>query len=89
MTELKPTVEARIVNWTPKLPTDVRRTAARDVARKLGTIARTWKKHGIQPYRSRCTVPQARQSDDALGLPGPERRIRSPGLASIKTSRSS
>jgi transposase len=53
---LTPKLEARILNWTRKKPTDgSTHWSTRRLAKKLGlhhmTIARTWKKHGIQPHR--------------------------------------
>lgn len=56
VTVLTPRVEARILNWTRKRPTDgSTHWSTRRLAKKLGVhhmmVARTWKKHGIQPYR--------------------------------------
>ena len=56
MTVLTPKVEARILNWTRKKPTDgSTHWSTRRLAKKLGVhhmmVARTWKKHGIQPHR--------------------------------------
>jgi len=55
-TVLTPKMEARILNWTRKQPTDgSTHWSTRRLARKLGVhhmmVARTWKKHGIQPHR--------------------------------------
>lgn len=52
---LTPRMEARILNWTRKKPTDgTTHWSTRRLARKLGVhhmmVARTWKKHGIQPH---------------------------------------
>jgi transposase len=49
-------MEARILNWTRKAPTDgSTHWSTRRLAKKLGvhhmTVARVWKKHGIQPHR--------------------------------------
>jgi transposase len=56
VTVLTPKVEARILNWTRKKPTDgSTHWSTRRLAKKLGIhhmmVARTWKKHGIQPHR--------------------------------------
>ena len=53
---LTPKMEARILNWTRKKPTDGSpHWSTRRLARKLGVhhmmVARTWKKHGMQPHR--------------------------------------
>ncbi len=55
-TVLTPKMEARILNWTRKKPTDgSTHWSTRRLAKKLGVhhmmVARTWKKHGIQPHR--------------------------------------
>lgn len=55
-TVLTPRMEARILNWTRKKPTDgTTHWSTRRLAKKLGVhhmmVARTWKKHGIQPHR--------------------------------------
>ena len=55
-TVLTPKMEARILNWTRKKPTDgSTHWSTRRLAKKLGIhhmmVARTWKKHGIQPHR--------------------------------------
>lgn len=55
-TALTPRVEARILNWTRKKPTDgSTHWSTRRLAKKLGVdhmlIARVWRKHGIQPHR--------------------------------------
>ncbi|MGH7929343.1 MAG: IS630 family transposase [Candidatus Binatia bacterium] len=55
-TVLTPKLEARILNWTRKKPTDgSTHWSTRRLAKKLGInhmlVARTWKKHGIQPHR--------------------------------------
>jgi len=56
VTVLTPKVEARILNWTRKKPTDgSTHWSTRRLAKRLGVhhmmVARTWKKHGIQPHR--------------------------------------
>ena len=53
---LTPKMEARILSWTQKRPTDgSTHWSTRRLAKKLGVhhmmIARTWKKHGIRPHR--------------------------------------
>lgn len=53
---LTPRMEARILDWTRKKPTDgTTHWSTRRLATKLGVhhmmIARVWKKHGIQPHR--------------------------------------
>lgn len=53
---LTPKMEARILNWTRKKPTDgSTHWSTRRLAKKLGVhhmmVARTWRKHGIQPHR--------------------------------------
>jgi transposase len=53
---LTPRMEARILAWTQKSPTDgSTHWSTRRLAKKLGvhhmTVARTWQKHGIQPHR--------------------------------------
>ena len=55
-TSLTPRVEARILNWTRKKPTDgSTHWSTRRLAKRLGVhhmmVARVWKKHGIQPHR--------------------------------------
>ena len=55
-TVLTPKMEARILNWTRKKPTDgSTHWSTRRLAKKLGVhhmmVARTWKKHGLQPHR--------------------------------------
>lgn len=55
-TVLTPKMEARILDWTRKKPTDgTTHWSTRRLAKKLGVhhmmVARTWKKHGIQPHR--------------------------------------
>jgi transposase len=55
-TVLTPKMEARILNWTRKTPTDgSTHWSTRRLAKKLGvhhmTVARVWKKHGIQLHR--------------------------------------
>ncbi|HDL86134.1 MAG TPA: IS630 family transposase [Candidatus Acetothermia bacterium] len=49
-------MEARILNWTRKKPTDgSTHWSTRRLAKKLGVhhmmVARVWKKHGLQPHR--------------------------------------
>ena len=56
VTSLTPKIEARILNWTRKKPTDgTTHWSTRRLAKKLGLhhmmVARTWRKHGIQPHR--------------------------------------
>ena len=56
VTVLTPKVEARILNWTRRKPIDgSTHWSTRRLAKKLGIhhmmVARTWKKHGIQPHR--------------------------------------
>jgi len=53
---LTPEVEARILSWSRKKPTDgSTHWSTRRLAKKLGMhhmmIARTWQKHGIKPHR--------------------------------------
>ena len=53
---LTPEVEARILSWTQKKPTDgSTHWSTRRLANKLGMhhmmIARTWQKHGIKPHQ--------------------------------------
>ena len=53
---LTPRMEARILSWTQKNPTDgSTHWSTRRLAKKLGIhhmmVARTWKKHGLQPHR--------------------------------------
>lgn len=53
---LTPQLEARILAWTQKPPTDgSTHWSTRRLAKKLGihhmAVARTWRKHGIQPHR--------------------------------------
>lgn len=53
---LTPRMEARILSWTQKPPTDgSTHWSTRRLAKKLGIhhmmVARTWKKHGLQPHR--------------------------------------
>lgn len=53
---LTPRMEARILSWTQKKPTDgSTHWSTRRLAKKLGIhhmmVARTWKKHGLQPHR--------------------------------------
>jgi len=53
---LTPRMEARILNWTRRKPTDgSTHWSTRRLAKKLGVhhmmVARTWKKHGMQPHR--------------------------------------
>jgi transposase len=53
---LTPKMEARILNWTRKKPTDgSTHWSTRRLAKKLSVhhmmVARTWRKHGIQPHR--------------------------------------
>jgi transposase len=55
-TVLTPRVEARILDWTRKKPTDgSTHWSTRRLAKKLGMhhmmVARVWKKNGIQPHR--------------------------------------
>jgi transposase len=53
---LTPRMEARILAWTQKRPTDgSTHWSTRRLAKKLGVhhmmVARTWKKYGLQPHR--------------------------------------
>lgn len=53
---LTPKLEARILDWTRKPPTDgATHWSTRRLAKKLGlphmTVARVWQKHGVQPHR--------------------------------------
>lgn len=53
---LTPKMEARVLNWTRKTPTDgTTHWSTRRLGRKLGVhhmmVQRVWKKHGIQPHR--------------------------------------
>ena len=53
---LTPKMEARILAWTNKAPTDgSTHWSTRRLAKKLGVhhmmVARTWRKHGLQPHR--------------------------------------
>ena len=53
---LTPRMEARILSWTQKTPTDgSTHWSTRRLAKKLRihhmAVARTWKKHGLQPHR--------------------------------------
>jgi transposase len=53
---LTPKLEARVLNWTRKKPTDgSTHWSTRRLAKKLGlphmTVARVWKKNNIQPHR--------------------------------------
>ncbi len=53
---LTPRMEARILNWTRKKPTDgSTHWSTRRLAKQLGVhhmmVARVWRKHGIQPHR--------------------------------------
>ena len=55
-TVLTPRVEARILNWTRKPPTDgSTQWSTRRLATALGVhhmmVARIWRKHGLQPHR--------------------------------------
>ena len=62
---LTPRMEARILSWTQKKPTDgSTHWSTRRLAKKLGIhhmmVARTWKKHGLQPHR----IERYKASDD-------------------------
>jgi len=53
---LTPKMEARVLNWTRKTPTDgTTHWSTRRLAKKLAVhhmmVQRVWKKHGIQPHR--------------------------------------
>ena len=55
-TVLTPKMEAKILNWTRKKPTDgSTHWSTRRLGKALGVhhmmVARTWKKHGLQPHR--------------------------------------
>ena len=56
VTVLTPVMEARILDWTRKKPTDgSTHWSTRRLAKKLGVhhmmVARVWKRHGVQPHR--------------------------------------
>ena len=62
---LTPRMQARILSWTKKKPTDgSTHWSTRRLAKKLGIhhmmVARTWKKHGFQPHR----IERYKASDD-------------------------
>ena len=62
---LTPRMQARILSWTKKKPTDgSTHWSTRRLAKKLGIhhmmVARTWKKHGFQPHR----IKRYKASDD-------------------------
>lgn len=55
-TVLTPRMEARILEWTRRAPTDgTTHWSTRRLAKRLGVhhmmVARVWKKNGIQPHR--------------------------------------
>lgn len=55
-TALTPKMEARILDWTRRVPTDgTTHWSTRRLAKRLGVhhmmVARVWKKNGIQPHR--------------------------------------
>lgn len=78
VTVLTPKVEARILNWTRKKPTDgTTHWSTRRLAKKLGVhhmmVARVWKKHGIQPHRMERYMASndpdfERKAADVIGL---------------------
>ena len=56
VTVLTPAMEARILDWTRKKPSDgATHWSTRRLAKRLGVhhmmVARVWQKHGIQPHR--------------------------------------
>ena len=64
---LTPRMEARILNWTRKEPTDgSTHWSTRRLAKKLEVhhmmVARVWKKHGIEPHRIERYKVEVRQS---------------------------
>ena len=75
---LTPRMEARILAWTQKPPTDgSTHWSTRRLAKKLGVhhmmVARTWQKHGIQPhcmerYMASNDPDFERKAADVLGL---------------------
>jgi transposase len=75
---LTPRMEARILAWTQKPPTDgSTHWSTRRLAKKLGVhhmmVARTWHKHGIQPHRMERYMASndpdfERKAADVLGL---------------------
>jgi len=75
---LTPRMEARILAWTQKPPTDgSTHWSTRRLAKKLGVhhmmVARTWQKHGIQPHRMERYMASndpdfERKAADVLGL---------------------
>lgn len=55
-TVLTPKMEARILDWTRRVPTDgTTHWSTRRLAKRLGVhhmmVARVWRRHGIQPHR--------------------------------------
>ena len=77
-TALTPRLEARILNWTRKKPTDgSTHWSTRRLATALGVhhmiVARVWRKHGLQPHRLErylaSTDPEFEQkAADVIGL---------------------
>lgn len=75
---LTPKLEARILDWTRKRPTDgSTHWSTRRLAKKLGvphmTVARVWKKNGIQPHRMERYMASddpdfATKAADVIGL---------------------
>lgn len=75
---LTPKLEARILDWTRKQPTDgTTHWSTRRLAKKLGvphmTVARVWQKHGIQPHRMERYMASddpdfATKAADVIGL---------------------
>lgn len=75
---LTPKMEAKILNWTRKKPTDgSTHWSTRRLAKALGVhhmmVARTWKKHGIQPHRMARYMASndpdfERKAADVIGL---------------------
>ncbi len=75
---LTPRMEARILAWTQKPPTDgSTHWSTRRLAKKLGVhhmmVARTWKKHGLQPHRMERYMASndpdfERKAADVIGL---------------------
>lgn len=75
---LTPEIEARILSWTRKKPTDgSTHWSTRRLATKLGMhhmmVARTWQKHGIKPHRIERYMASndpdfERKAADVIGL---------------------
>src|SRR5207247_5742189 len=74
-TVLTPKMEARILDWTRRPPTDgTTHWSTRRLAKRLGVhhmmVARVWKKNGIQPHR----MERYMASDDPEFQPKPSDR---------------